>query len=69
MNQLARKLTETAPHAIAHDGVSDLLADGIANSLERIAVLPVTDEEDKARRRRAPTGIRSEEVRTLPKND
>ena len=68
-DEFARKLTETALHAIAHDGVPDLLADGVANPLERIAVLAVADEEDKARRRRAPTGVRSEEVRAFPKDD
>ena len=68
-DELSRKLAKAALHAIAHDGIADLLADRVADPLQRIAVLAVTDEEDKARRRRAPSGVRSEEVRTLPKND
>ena len=68
-DDLARKLAETALHAIAYDGVPDLLADRIADPLQRIAVLAVTDEKDKARRRRAPTGVRSEKVRTFAEDD
>jgi hypothetical protein len=64
-DDLARKLAEAPFHAIAHDGVADLLADRKANPLERIAVFPVTNEKDEARRRCAPTGVRSEEIRAL----
>ena len=64
-NDFASKFTEAALHAIANDGIADLLADRIANPLQRIAVFPVTDEQDKARRRRAPTGVPSEEVRAF----
>ena len=35
---------------------------------ERIAVLAIADEKDEARRRRAPTGVRSEEVRAFPED-
>ena len=64
-DDLARKLAEAPFHAIAHDGVADLLADRIANPLERIAVFSVTNEKDETRRRCPPAGVRSEEIRAL----
>ena len=64
-DDLARKLAEATLHAVANHGVADLLAHRIANPLQRIAVFPVTNEKDKTRRRRAPTGVRSEEIRAL----
>ena len=64
-DDLARKLPEAPLHAVAHDGVADFLAHRIADPLQRIAVFPVADEKDKAGRRRAPTGVRSEEIRAL----
>jgi len=64
-DDLARKLAEAPLHAIANDGVADLLADRIANPLERIAILPVTNEKDETRRRCPPAGVRSEEIRAL----
>ena len=68
-DDLSRKLAKAALHAIADDGIADLLADRIADPLQRIAVFPVTDEEDEARRRRAPTGVRSEKVRAFAEDD
>jgi hypothetical protein len=68
-DDLSRKLAKAALHAVTHDGVPDFLANGIADPLQRIAILAVADEQDEARRRRAPTGVRSEEVRAFPKND
>jgi len=64
-NELSRKFAEAALHAIADDGIADLLADRIANPLERIAVLAVTDEEDEAGRRSAPAGVRREKIRAF----
>ena len=64
-DDLARKLPEAPLHAVSHDGVADLLAHRIAVPLQRIAVVPVADEKDKTRRRRAPTGVRSEKIRAL----
>ena len=64
-DQLARKLAKAALHAIADDGIADLLADRVADPFQRIAILAVTDEEDETRRRRAPTGIRSKKIRAL----
>ncbi len=64
-DDLARKLPEAPLHAVAHDGVADFLAHRIADPLQRIAVLAVTDEEDKTRCRRAPTGVRSKEIRAF----
>ena len=63
-----RKLAKAALHAVAHDGAADLLADGETDALERIAVLTVADEEDEGRSRRAPSGVRSEEIRALAEN-
>ena len=60
-----RKLAEAPLHAVANDGLADLLADRIANPLERIAVFAVTNEKDETRHRCAPTGVRSEEIRAL----
>ena len=68
-DDFARKLAEAALHTIAYDSVSDLLADRVADPLQRIAVLAVTNKKDKARRRRAPTGVRSKKVRTFAEDD
>ena len=67
-DELAGKLAEAPLHAIAHDGVADLLAYRIANPLQRIAVIAVANEKDKAGCRRAPTGVRGEEIRAFPEN-
>ena len=67
-HQLAGERTEAPLHAIADDGLADLLADGEADALQWIAVLAITHEKDKARRRRAPSGVRSEKVRAFPKD-
>jgi len=67
-NDFSRKLAKAALHAIAHDRAADLLADGEPDALERIAVLTVADEEDEGRSRRAPSGVRSEEIRALAEN-
>ena len=68
-DDLARKLPEAPLHAVAHDGVADFLAHRIADPLQRIAVVPVADEKDKTRRRRAPTGVRSKKIRAFAEND
>lgn len=65
----AGELTEAALHAIAHDRAADLLADGESDVLGGIAVLAIADEKNKARRRRAPAGVRSEKLRAFPKDD
>ena len=67
-HQLAGERAEAPLHAIADDGLADLLADGEADALQWIAVLAIADEKDEARRRRAPSGVRSEEVRALSKD-
>ena len=38
---------------------------GLFRGITLIAVVPVADEKDKTRRRRAPTGVRSEKIRAL----
>jgi hypothetical protein len=67
-NDLAGKLSESPLHPVAHDCSADLLADGEPDALGRIAVLAVADEKNESRRRRAPTGVRSEKIRALPKD-
>ena len=67
-NDLASEFAEAALHAIANDCAANLLADGEADPLGRIAVLAVTNEKDKARCRRAPTGVRGKEIRALAKD-
>lgn len=67
-NDLAGELAEAALHAIADNRAADLLADGEADTLGWVAILAIADEEDKARRRRAPSGVRSEKIRAFPKN-
>ena len=65
-NDLARKLAEAALHAVADDSAANLLGDGEANSFDGIPVVPVADEQNEARGCRAPSGVRSEEIRALP---
>jgi len=60
------ELAQAAPHPIADDGVADLLRDGEAEPHRRVAVVAGADEQDEAGRRRAPAGIRREEVRAAP---
>ena len=62
---LAGEGTEAALHAVPHDGPADLLADGEADATKRIAIVTIANEEHKAGGRRAPTGVRSEEIRAL----
>ena len=55
-------------HAVADYRPADLFADGEADALGGIAVAATADEQDEARRRRAPSGVRGEEVRALAEN-
>jgi len=64
-HDFASERPETALHAVADDGLADLLADGESDALRGIAVVAVADEEDESRHRRAPTGVRSEKVRAF----
>ena len=64
-NDLPREFAEAPLHAVAHDCTADLLGDGETYTLRRIAVVAVTNEKDEAGRRRAPSGVRSEEIRAL----
>ena len=68
-DDLPRKFAEAALHPVANDRAADLLADGVADSLDRIAVRAIADEENETRRRRAPSGVRGEKVRAFPKGD
>jgi hypothetical protein len=67
-NDFASKFTEAALHAIAHHRVPNPLGDGETDAPRWIAILAITDEKDESRRRRTPTGVRSEEVRAFPKD-
>ena len=64
-SDLAGERAEAALHAVAHDGVADLLGDGEADAHRRIAVRAVADEQDEAGHRRAPAAVRGEEIRAL----
>jgi hypothetical protein len=68
-DNLAGELAEAALHAVTHDRVADFLRDGETDALGRVAILAIADKEDKARRRRAPSDVRSEKVRAFPKDD
>jgi hypothetical protein len=65
----AGESAKAALHAVADDGSADLLADGEANAAKRIAIVTIANEEYKARCRRTPSGVRSEEIRAFPKGD
>ena len=62
---LAGQRAEAPLHAVADDRAADLLGDGEADALDRIAVLAVADEQDEAGRRRAPAGVGGEEIGAL----
>ena len=64
-NDFACKLAKAALHAVADNRSADLLANGETDALQRVAVLAITNEKDESRRRRAPAGVRSEEVRAF----
>jgi hypothetical protein len=50
-------------HAIADDGVTNLLGDGEAYPYRGVGVGAVTDEQDESGRRRALYSVRGEEIR------
>jgi hypothetical protein len=64
---LAGELAQAPLHPVADDGIADLLRDGEAEADCGIAVAARADEEDEARRRRAPAAIGREEIRAAPK--
>jgi len=68
-DELTGQSTEAPLHPVADDGATDFLGDGETDPLGRVAILPVADEKDESGRRRAPAGVRSEEVRALSKCD
>ena len=61
-NDLAGESAETALHAIANHCTADLLGDGEADPNCRIGILAIADEQDETGCRRAPAGIRRDEV-------
>jgi hypothetical protein len=64
-NQFAGECPESALHPVADDRAANLLGDCEADSLQRIAILAVANEEHESGHRRAPSGVRSEEIRPL----
>ena len=68
-HDFARELPQPPLHPVAGHGVADLAADREADPNPGVAVTAIADEEDETGSRRAPTGVRSEEVRAFPKND
>ena len=59
---------EAPLHAVADDGLPDLLADGESDALGLIAVLAISDEEDEARHRDTLSSVRGQEVRAFTEN-
>ena len=59
----SRQRPEAPAHAVAGDGIADLAADSEPDSLERILVTAVADEEHESGGRGSPTGVRREEIR------
>jgi hypothetical protein len=68
-DKLSGESAEAPLHAVADDGPADLLGDRETDPLGRVAVLPVADEQDESGRRRAPAGVRSEEVLAFADRD
>jgi hypothetical protein len=54
---------EASLHAVADDGVADLLGYGETDAPLRIVVAPIADEEHKAGCRGTPSGVRGEKIR------
>jgi hypothetical protein len=66
---LAGEGAEAALHPVAHDRSANLFADGEANAPKRVAIVTIANEEHESGCRRAPSGVRSEEIRAFPKGD
>ena len=67
-DEVASERAKAALHAVADDCAADFLGDGEADALLRIAVLAVADQKDETGGRRAPSGVRCQEVRAFPEN-
>jgi hypothetical protein len=63
----AGELAKAPLHAVAHDGIADLLRDGEAEADGGITVVSRADEKNEAGRRRAQCAIGREEFRAAPK--
>jgi hypothetical protein len=63
-----RQSAEAPLHAVADDGLPDLLADGESDALGLIAVLAISDEQDEARHRGTLSSVRGQEVRAFTEN-
>jgi hypothetical protein len=66
---LAGKRAEAALHAVADDGVADLLGHGEADALRRVGIGAITDEQDESGRGRALSSVRGEEVCAFGERD
>ena len=62
---LAGKRPKAPLHAVADDGVADFLCNREPGPNLRVAVGAVADEEHESGSRRAPSGVRGQEVGTL----
>jgi hypothetical protein len=64
-DNLARKGTEAALHAVSDDRAADLPGDGKPDPHRRVRIVAIADKEDKAWRRGAEPTVGGEEVRAL----
>jgi hypothetical protein len=67
--QFARQSTKPPLHPVTDNRTADLLRDGKADALGGVAVGTIADEQHESRARRAPAGVRREEIRAFTKND
>ncbi|KQS49146.1 hypothetical protein ASG20_08790 [Sphingomonas sp. Leaf198] len=66
--QLARQRPQPPFHAVADDGVADLLGDGEADSHRLVTVIAGAHEQDESRHRCALPRIRREKIAALVEN-
>ena len=64
-NDFTSERTEPAFHSVASDGIPDFPGNGKADSLLRVTVLAVADQEHEAAGRGSPSGVRREEIRAF----
>jgi hypothetical protein len=64
-NDFAGERAETSFHSVTGDRISDSAADGETDSLQRILVLSIADEEHESGSRGTPAGVRRKEIRAF----
>ena len=64
-NDFASQGAKAALHSVADNRAPDFLGHREADPLDRLTILPITDEEDESGRRRTPAGVRSKKIRAF----